>query len=401
MEQTTEVQELSLEKVINSKLVQNNVTDQVLAALKDKYSGLKLKALDDKESYLEIKAAAKECAKVRTLAVKICKEGREDAVKTQKLWIATEKRVVGEVAEVENPLCDEIDRFDAEVQRKVNEEKKRQEEAYINRQAALTKMGARYEGGCFVLGEASFEAELVKGASQDVWEEAVIPKFQVEYEKIEAVRVEEERQRAEREAAFRAEQERLRQEQEAFRQQQEEFSRKKQEAYDAEQVRLALAENAKVAAEQKVLKEMLSKLPGWSYNGFTISCGGNIIFGSKQEFLALSDEEFDNLVAENNAVLQKKEQEAQERRLAEIESAKQEAIKKEQERLAEEARMAEIKRQQEEARKAEELAQASDKVKYANLIKQLGSIAIPEMRSGQYRKKVAVIREKLEEIFSL
>jgi hypothetical protein len=352
MEQTTEVQELSLEKVINSKLVQNNVTEQVLAALKHKYSGLKLTALDDKESYLEIKAAAKECAKVRTLAVKICKEGREDAVKTQKLWIATEKRVVGEVAEVENPLCAEIDRFDAEVERKVNEEKKRQEEAYINRQAALTKMGARYDGGCFVLGDASFEAELVKGASQDVWEEAVIPKFQVEYEKIEAVRVEEERQRADREAAFKAEQERMRQEQEAFRLRQEEFNRQQEEAQRVER--------EKVAAEQAEKRRV-------------------------------------EMEAEYKRMREKAEQEAEAKRLSDIDAA----IKREQERIAEEARMAEIKRQQEEAKRAEELAQASDKVKYAHLIEQLEAITLPEMRSGQYRKKVAVIREKIEEIYSL
>jgi unconventional prefoldin RPB5 interactor 1 len=112
-------------------------------------------------------------------------------------------------------------------------------------------------------------------------------------------------------------------------------------------------------------------------------------------------QQFDTLVSENNAILQKKEQEAAEKRLAEIETAKQEAIKKEQARKAEEDRIAEIKRKEEEARKAEELAKASDKVKYAELIEQIEAIKFPDMRSGQYRKKVVLIREKIEEIYSL
>src|SRR3954470_24997492 len=175
-EQVQDAIEVTLEKTIETKLVQSNVTEQVLAALKEKYGGLKLKSVDDKESYLELKAAAKECAKVRTLAVKVCTEGRERAVKEQKLWIAEQKRVVGEVATVEDPLDAEIKKFYDNVERLKQEELQRQEEAYINRQAILTKMGATYVGGSFVLGEASFEGNLVKGSSDDVWEEAIVPK---------------------------------------------------------------------------------------------------------------------------------------------------------------------------------------------------------------------------------
>lgn len=352
MEQTTEVQELSLEKVINSKLVQSNVTDQVIAALKEKYSGLKLKELDDKESYLEIKAAAKDCAKVRTLAVKICTEGREEAVKTQKAWIATQKRVVGEVAEIEEPLCAEIDRFDAEVERKANEEKKRQEEAYINRQAALTKMGAVYMGGSFVLGEADFEAELIKGSSQDVWEEAVLPKFQAEYEKIEAVRIAAERHMAAEAAELQRLKDEFLKEQQEFKEQMEAMQKEKAEA-------------------QRLINEKLAE--------------------EKREIERLEREaEYERRKIEHEKLMEEKAK-------AEIEAA----VKREAERLAEEQRLAEVRKQQEAAKKAEELAQASDKVKYANLIQQIEAIELPDMRSGQYRRKVAVIREKVEEILAL
>lgn len=217
--QNAEVIELSLEKVIDTKLVQANVTDAVLSALKEKYGGMKLKSIDDKESYLEIKAAAKECGKVRTLAVKICKEGREEAVKTQKLWIAKEKEVVGKVGEVENPLDAEIERFEANVARLEAEEKERQEAAYINRQALLTKMGAIYADGNFVLGNASFEATLIKGSDEDIWSETVLPKFQAEYEKIEAVRIEEEKKKQAAEAETKRQQEEFEKKQAEFKKQ--------------------------------------------------------------------------------------------------------------------------------------------------------------------------------------
>lgn len=352
MEQTTEIQELSLEKVIDSKLVQNNVTHEVLAALKEKYGGMKLKSLDDKEGYAEIKIAAKDCAKVRTLATKLCKEGREMAVKEQKLWIAKEKEIVAEVAVVENALDAEIKLFDDEVERKVAEEKRRQEDAYINRQSTLTKMGAVYENGSFVLGDASFEAELIKGSSNDVWEEAIVPKFQLEFEKIESVRIAEEKRKQEHEASIKAEQEKLRQEQEDFRLQQEQFKKEQEEAARIERERM----QAELAEKQKAERE----------------------------------KEFERMKIEA-------EQAAETKRLADIDAA----IKKEQERQLEEARQAEIKRQQDEVRKADELAQASDKVKYANLIQQLEAIELPDMRSGQYRRKVATIRQKMEEIYAL
>lgn len=87
--------------------------------------GLKprLKDLDDKEGYLEIKVAAKDCAKIRNLAKKVCTEGREDAVKIQKLWVAKEKEAIKRVAEIEDVLDGEIERFDKEVDRKKEEEK--------------------------------------------------------------------------------------------------------------------------------------------------------------------------------------------------------------------------------------------------------------------------------------
>lgn len=385
LEQTTEVQELSLERVIEIKLVQNNVTEQILVALKEKYGNLRLKGVEDKESYLELKTAAKDCAKVRTLTTKLCKEGRERAVREQKLWIAKEKEIIGRVAEVEDVLDAEIKKFDDEVQRKANEEKKRQEDAYINRQATLTKMGARYENGNFVLGETSFEAELVKGASEDIWQDAIVPKFNAEYQVIEAARIEEERKKEEAAAELRRQQEELQRQQEELRKQQEEMNRQRMEAERIQREK----DEAEAAEKRRIQSELQAKrlnlmLP-YSQYGESVNMA---------TLWALAESDFDEKLASKKSAFEKYTQEKAEvdriRQEQEIEAAKAEAL-----------RLAEEKRKQEEAKRAEELAQASDKEKYQDLIHKIQAIVLPEMRSGQYRKKVAIIRDKILEISNL
>jgi hypothetical protein len=383
--QNAEVIELSLEKVIETKLVQSNVTDAVLNALKEKYGGMKLKAIDDKESYLEIKAAARECGKVRTLAVKICKEGREEAVKTQKLWIAKEKEVVGRVAEVEDALDAEIERFDKEVERLENEEKERQEAAYINRQALLTKMGATYADGSFVLGSASFEAALIKGSPEDVWEETVLPKFQAEYEKIELVRIEEEKKKQEAEAELKRQQEELQRQQAELKAQQEEMQRQRDEAARIENEK----RHQEQLAEQKRVSELQSKrlslLLPFNPSGSDVDMA---------TLWSLEEDKFNEILESKKKSFEKQQLEqqrlAEEKRLADIEFAKQEAIKKEQQRIAEE----------EEKRQAE-LEAASDKTKWAEFLKEVGNISFFDMKSSQYKTKMNAARAKITEILGL
>ena len=88
----TEVLELS---VIDMALEEANVTNQVIQSLKDRFSNLRINGIGDKIGFNEVEDARKECKAVRVLATKICKQGREDAIKTQRDWIAKEKEVVG------------------------------------------------------------------------------------------------------------------------------------------------------------------------------------------------------------------------------------------------------------------------------------------------------------------
>lgn len=389
MEQTTDIQEFSLEKVIDIKLVQNNITEQVIAALKETYGGLKLAALDNKESYLELKFAAKECSKVRNLAVKICKEGREAAVKAQKSWVAREKEVVNAVLAVEDLLDAEIKKYDDEVDRKQKEEKERQEEAYINRQAVLNKMGATYSNGCFLLGEAEFEANLIKGASPDVWDESIVPKFFAEYEKIEAVKVAEQKIKDEELRELKRQQDELKVEQEEMKRQKDEAEREREAKAYADQIE-------KERIQYQLQTERFNALFPFNPTGADVNM---------QALWAFSQSDFNAILATKKAVFQKTQEEkavlTEQKRLADIEAAKQDAIVKEQARVAEEARLAEVKTKEAEEKKQAEFDAMKDKAKWATFIESVGNIETFEMKSSQYRKKMQISKEKLEEILSL
>ena len=54
-----------------------------------------------------------------------------------------------------------------------------------------------------------------------------------------------------------------------------------------------------------------------------------------------------------------------------------------------------------EQKKLEEAAKASDKDKWIALVGSINSILIPEFKSSVYKGKLAVLKEKLEEINEL
>jgi len=92
------------ENIITTELAKQNVTEAVIAKLKADYLPLKINGIEDKEGYKKVHDARIVCRDHRTLAEKICKAGREDAVKEQKAWIAKEKEVVAKISEVEQHL---------------------------------------------------------------------------------------------------------------------------------------------------------------------------------------------------------------------------------------------------------------------------------------------------------
>lgn len=381
-----EVTILGLEPEINLELAKRNVTVEVISKLKQEYGQLKLRELDDKETYLELVAAKKVITKVRTTAIDICKEKREDAVATQKKWVAVEKTVVGLIkSEVEDSVDEEIQKFKEEDARRIAAEKQRQEEAYMLRTQSLTKMGALYANGEFTLGEFSIEANLVKDCSQEVWDNDMLPKFQEQYEIIEAVKIEEQKKKDAEAAELKRKQDELAEQQRKFQEEQAEFQRKQEEAARIERERIAEENREKLRLQNELQNTRLQKL--MPFNPFAHNVDTASLW-------SLTEEEF---VTTLNSTKEAHE-------LAEANKQKQiaeAAAIKERERIAEENRLAELKRQQEEQRKAEELAISGDKANWEHFINQLNNLAYPTLKSGRYLKIGAIAKEKLEEILSL
>jgi hypothetical protein len=363
-----------LDEMMETALVKANVTDAVINSLKSKYGDLKLRNVEDKEKYLEIKEAKKDCAKLRNLAVRICKEGRDDANKISKKWVAKEKEVVGKIEEVETPLDAEIDRFESEVKRKEEEEKQRQETQYMKRTQALTKIGALYSDNSFVLGEFSLEANLVKESSQEIWDDEILPKFNEQFFIIEAERIEQEKIKAEHEAEIKRQREQFEKEQAEFRRQQEEFAKQKE-----------LEERKKRDEQNKLQQERYSKIVQYSNVGESLDMNS---------LWVLSQTDFEEKLVKKQQAFKEWET----LRQKQIEEA---AAKRERDRIEEENRLAEVKRQQEEQKRQEELAKAGDKAIWADFIQKVEKIEHPKLKSGQYKKIGNIAIEKLNEILAL
>ena len=396
--------EQAVEKSFVTELEKLEITKKFLEEQRDNCLTLKLNG-QDKEAYTIIRETRLNMKTRRVAIEKICKKGREDATRTQKAWIAVEKDWKKIVSEGEDYLSKLEEEYETEAERIKQEAKRKMEEAFILRQSELTKMGAQYQEGFFVLNDVSYEAVLVKECDEDLWEGTIKKAFHAQFLTNESNRLLEERRKMEEAQAIqrqKEEQERrereLQEREAAIKKAEEERLQKEQE----EQRRKEAEEKAKNNAMIKSRSNELAAL-GMNYNG------SDYLFEDVNvnwtEITTSSDEEWKALVSKITPIIADKKEAIEVKRKQEIEEQKriaaEEAVRKERERIEQEQRDTEIKRQQEEARKAEELAQATDKEKWADFISQINKLSVPEMRSGQYRKKIAIAKEKLEEIGDL
>jgi hypothetical protein len=404
-----DAEEIPLEEKIENSLIKANVTDAVIKKLEEQYSGMKLKSVDDKENYLQIKEAKKNVRAIGIIIEKTCKAGREDAIKTQKLWLAKEKELLSKIDKVQLPLESEIKKFDDEVLRKENEEKERREKAFQERQATLIKYGAQYNNGSFELNHISYEIENIKDADEEIWQSIILPKFYSEFEKNEAEKVRMENERAEAARLLKEQQDKLKAEQ-------EEFERQKKELADQQAAMQKIkddAEREKRLEEQKRHTALMQKrydqlfALGMKYD----SRSGSYVFedvniDNRTEINLFNDEEWAALINKITLVIEERKKAILEKQIAEAEVQKQKeieaALQKERDRVAEEKRLAQVKEEQEKKRKEEELAKASDKEKWDMWLEAFGRQLPPiTMRSTIYKSKVSIAKEKIEEILSL
>lgn len=493
---STELIVIPIEDQISHELVKANVTEAIIADLRERLLPLKISGIEDKETYLSVQSGRKECKALRVAAKKICTNGREQAVAISKAWIAKEKEVTGQIGEVEDYLEKQEKEYEAEVAKEKEARKRKQEEQLIIRQQALTGMGALYSDGNFVLGDISFDMSLIKESENDIWEETIMPKFKEEYEKLNEASIQAAEAKRLQDEEFKRQQEELEQKQKELAEkeaelkreadrQAEETKRKKTELFEFRSQQLKNIGFCVEGVEWYVFHEF--KIPMESVWNWEDNAWGLQLSSAKQYVEKVREEaeeekrkeqvrkdlqnkryeemrpfkEYGDAIALDMlwnypedkylGILERKKaafQKAEQQRNQQIAEA---AAKKERERIEEEQRQAEVKRKyelrkarmsmlvdhdlkyhgdfevlgeiseevwmkdfnelksnrdevirkQEEERKAEELAKSSDKTKWEWIITQINNLQIEDMRSGPYRKKSAILREKLEEIKAL
>jgi hypothetical protein len=446
-EELQEQQLVPIEEQISQELVKQNVTEAVIAGLKEKYGHLKIQGIEDRETYDKVKTGRKECKAFRVLAKKICEKGREDAVAIQKAWVKKQKDVTDLIAEIEDPLEEQEKAYEAAVAKDKEERKRKQEEQLITRQQTLTSMGALYSDGNFRLGDVSFELSLVKESENDIWEETILPKFQAEYEKVEAERIEQERIKQEREAEMERKQEEMNKrlkeiqdKEDALKKAQEEQERNQKE----EESRKAAESKAQLEKRTKFRSDELATL-GLNYSITAEAYVYEDVNVHWTEITTMNDAEWDALTVRINPIINEKKEAAKQKRLAEIEAQKE----AERKRVVGQSRLKSLKdlgrvpkdateislsdlseeeydtlyanekleyeavkrimwqaEQDEKLRQEELLRQqrmdaAKDKEKWEEMMQKINEVIVYDMRSSQYRKKAMIMREKLEEIKAL
>lgn len=392
-----EAEEIPLEQVIDNTLVKHNVTEAVIHGLKEKYGELRLKAIDDKESYLEVCEARKEVRKYGILAEKICKAGREKANREQKLWLGKQAEVLGKIAEVQDPLDSEINKYEREQERKELEAAQRREDAYMQRQHQLLKLGATYENGSFVLNHISYEATLIKESDDDIWNDTILPKYQKEYEKNESERVDIEKKREEEMLAMKKQQEDMDRQRKELEEQQKQFREQQEQA-------------TKIIQEQKRQKlharanqlVALGMTFNFQYDAYVFE---DIRVDNKTEVGLWSDKEWDELIEKIAPIIEDKKADLEVKRLEKIAEekrlAEEIAVQKERSRIAEEQRQAKIKEEQEAQRKAEEAEKATDKQKWEGFIGTLISMSVPTMKHPAYKSRIESAKALINKITNL
>lgn len=440
-----QLQLVPVEEQINQELVKANVTETIINTLKEKYLLLKISGIDDKETYLTVKEARKECKALRVLAEKICKKGREEAVAIQKAWVAKEKDVTGQIAEVEDYLEKQEKDYETQVAAEKERRKREQEEQLIRRQQELSAMNVLYADGKFSLGEVSFELSIIKECDSDIWENDIKPKFEEEFKKVEAERLEQERIQREKEAELKRQQEELEQQRQELERQKEEM-RKAQEEQDKkkreEEERKISEEKAKAKIKFDARCNDLTAIgfiPKWPHGLFTY----DEIIVNEDYIKECTDAAWNETIEEIRSKVEIKKIEAEQRRLSEIEQQKEierkrtlgftrfqalkafdyteistdvlaETSEEQWAQLHEEIQIGynkkqrekwekeqDEKRQQEEADRMAKLESAKDKEKWDEMCGQVHNIEVFQMRSSQYRTKAQKFREKLEELKSI
>lgn len=391
---------------ISESLQKVNVTDKLISDLKDKYATLKIDGPDDKEGYLFLQDARKDCKRLRGLVTKVCKKGREWAVLEQKKWVAKEKEVCDKIEEIENPLETQEKAFEAERDRRKAELKQAQDKAFAVRSAELNKFGAIFNGSEYVLGDVAYELSAIRETDDEIYSTIIKPKFEAIFNAKEAARMADEQQKAAADAE--------REKREADIAAKEKVMKDREDAIIAAEQKLRKENDAKLEAERLAAEVKLKELVrvrvsqlsalgmNYDYNMEIYSAFGTSV--SMLDVKAMEENEWNEFIPNITETIKIEKEKS---RLAAEAKTQQDAkeaarlaadaaIEKERERVRREKELADKAAEDAKIKAQQEKDAASDSQKWDTMIKELTAIQIPEFKSKKFREQASFVKDFID-----
>lgn len=453
-----EVEEI-IDKEIDSSLVKQNVTDALLSKLEKDYGGLKINGPEDKEGYLVVQAARKDCKSVRVLISKICKMGRAKANAEAKKWVNKENELVDRVAKVEDVL--EADEKEYERVREQERQLKAQkmEQQGIQRTSEMMRFGATLIDGSWALGDVSYESVLVKNCDEDIYQ-GIRNEFKAIFdvnEKAKADKAEQDRLANEKLLKDQEDLKRMQKEAKDMRTQGRisfleslglkrhpskgeymyadqivylrDIEEKESQDWEViiagvrEGVEKAKADAKEAERVREVFAVRLPLLKEWSTNGHWVYRRGGT-WGTVEELVSKTEEEMVRLIGENDAYLKEREDQKQKQREKELEDARLEGIGKSRREMLKsinsDAGISDFelgsmtaeqweqdfktathlynkkRKEADDEKEKERLSLLGEKAQYEELVAKLKAISVPVLKSGQYAGKANAIRNFID-----
>ena len=169
------------------------VNDATINEMNEKALQLKIKGIDDKKGYEEVRVALSLHVKLRTSVVAFAEKDRKAAIQYQKDNIKEEKRIVALAAIGEDYLRAEKKVID-DAEEAIKQEKERQAELRVQvRRDQLAALGVGFNGQMWSYGALNLPEAMMKVASDEQFE-LFFTKFQDAFN-AEQIRIEAERER--------------------------------------------------------------------------------------------------------------------------------------------------------------------------------------------------------------
>lgn len=165
MDKTKEKTETQVVKAVNPQLetVEGRIEfeiqkyelpDEKLKKLKNVYSQLKIKDVDDKKNYIKVKEAIKVMRTLRIGVENKRKDLKDWYLQTGKGIDAEAKRLQSLIAEIEEPLKSKKEEIDAEKQRIKEEEEAKRQKKIDDRVNELIEAGMAFNGHFYAIGDS-------------------------------------------------------------------------------------------------------------------------------------------------------------------------------------------------------------------------------------------------------